>query len=183
MDRPTKKLKAGSLENVRKIVNANCQCLDFEVELDDVDKLLNSSSMRRNSFEFTFNGFSWWIAFTVTKDDGQTTFRQYGSKHLLLTLYASDHDLSFKDWSIDLTYSFRVLNLYKENEIPYVSQTRNDQVYSEKAKGFVLSHYSVDKLRNGGFIKDNKIKIRFELRTIKLTRAVYCNSSLTAFQM
>ena len=183
VDRPNKRPEAGSSENTRKIVKPNCECLDFEVELDDVDELLSSSSMRRKSMEFTFNGFAWSIAFTVTKDDGKTTFRQYGSKHLLLTLYASDHDLSFKDWSIDLTYSFRVLNLCKVNGTPYVSQIRNDQVYSEKPRGFVLSYYSADKLRKGGFIKDNKIKIRFELRTRKLTRTVYCDNSLTAWEL
>lgn len=159
-----RKLKKGMLEV------ASSDRLEFEIELDGVSELLKSD-MRVYCPNVFLAGVTWQTFFYV---GFKACFGD--DKHLLLCLSASDKKGAFKNWSLDLKYSFGLVNQRNPNESPFVSQIRQHQQFSEKQTSYVLSHFSVDKLRDERFCRDNKIKIKCLLQAGKATGTVHCNS-------
>lgn len=140
-------------------LGVNRKKVEFEYELNGVDAFLESNKFRRSEFFFA-NHLAWHLK-VKTKVDGENRF-------LSIFLCAHNH-ATIGNWSTKATYDLIILN-----------QSGGKNKSSKSTKDFgtgtsfgwgVPKFISLNDLRTGGYIKEDKIKVQILLEVEDLVRS------------
>ena len=150
------------LEQVFKIfkgkvnVGQNRKAVDFECELNDVNAFLESNEERYSEFFFT-QYLAWHLQFAIHAVGEQ--------KFLSIYLFPKNYYPFAGKWSLSVTIEVSLLDQTGRG-----NRTAKDTF--EFGNGYHGSGWSdfisIDFLRTGGFIKNNKIQVRLHLEVGEL---------------
>lgn len=133
--------------------------VDFECELDGVDAFLKSREIRRSEFFFARH-LAWKLHFRSSIVSGE--------EFLSVFLYAKNYADASQNWSVKATYDVSIVN---QSGGQKCSNSSTQDFATKGFLGWGLSEFiSIEDLRTGGYIKNDKIIVRVHLEVGEVVR-------------
>lgn len=142
-------------------MDLNRKQVNFEYELDDVEVFLEIEKKRCSQYFFAQN-LAWYLDLRA-KLEGKDKF-------LSIYLGTKSYDKSSGDWTIRVTYELAILN--PSGGKKKLKSTRDFCSKGHLAWG-LHEFISIQDLKTGGYIKDNKIRVQAHLEAGELVRISY----------
>lgn len=149
-----KLVKLAELSTGQLDLGLNRKQTDFEFELNNVKAFLESKAILNSQYFFA-GGLAWYLALKPCIKDEE--------KHLSIFLYAKDYADNADDWSIRAKFQLSIINQSwgLDSTLGYTNDFN-------KANGFGLHKFiSIRDLQAGGYIRNDKIRVRARLKVVR----------------